>query len=63
MQNITDYIQEKYSPAFNKKHGDLVQECMKLIDAAVKSKSISKEDVISMIEDLLNTYKKEYNLE
>lgn len=36
---------------------------MNLIDNAVKAKSISKEDVISMIEDLLNTYKKEYNLE
>lgn len=63
MHTIKDYIQEKYSPAFNKNHGDLVQGCMKLIDNAVKAKSISKEDVIAMIEDLLNTYKKEYKLE
>lgn len=62
MQDLTEFIQEKYSPAFNKKHGDLVQSCMKLIDKAVKEKSISKEDAIAMIEDLLGTYKKEYNL-
>ena len=63
MYTIKDYIQEKYSPAFNRNHRSLIEGCMNLIDNAVKAKSISKEDVISMIEDLLNTYKKEYNLE
>ena len=63
MYTIKDYIQEKYSHAFNRNHRDLIEGCMNLIDNAVKAKSISKEDVISMIEDLLNTYKKEYNLE
>ena len=63
MYTIKDYIQEKYSPAFNRNHRALIESCMNLIDNAVKAKSISKEDVISMIEDLLNTYKKEYNLE
>lgn len=63
MYTIKDYIQEKYSPAFNRNHRALIEDCMNLIDNAVKAKSISKEDVISMIEDLLNTYKKEYNLE
>lgn len=62
MQKLTEFIQEQYSPAFNKKHGDLVQSCMKLIDKAVKAKAISQEDVIAMLEDLLGTYKKEYNL-
>jgi hypothetical protein len=35
---------------------------MKLIDKSVKAKEISEKDVISMLEDLLNTYKKEYKL-
>ena len=63
MYTIKDYIQEKYSPVFNRNHRALIEGCMNLIDNAVKAKSISKEYVISMIEDLLNTYKKEYNLE
>lgn len=62
MLNLQEYIQEQYSPAFNKAHGNLVKSCMKLIDKSIKAKVISEEDVIAMLEDLLVTYKKEYKL-
>jgi hypothetical protein len=62
MLNLQEYIQEQYSPAFNKAHGNLVKSCMKLIDKSIKAKEISEDDVIDMLEDLLVTYKKEYKL-
>lgn len=62
MLNLQEYIQEQYSPTFNKAHGNLVKSCMKIIDKSIKAKEISEEDVIAMLEDLLNTYKKEYKL-
>lgn len=62
MLNLQEYIQEQYSPAFNKAHGNLVKSCMKLIDKSIKAKEISEDDVIAMLEDLLVTYKKEYKL-
>lgn len=62
MKTMRDFIQEQYNPAFNKVHGKLVQSCMKLIDKSIKAKEISEEDVIAMLEDLLNTYKKEFNI-
>ena len=62
MLNLQEYIQEQYSPAFNKAHGKLVSSCINLINKSVKAKEISEEDVIDMLEDLLNTYKKEYKL-
>lgn len=62
MLNLQEYIQEQYNPAFNKAHGKLVQSCMKLIDKSVKAKEISEEDVITMLEDILETYKKEFKV-
>lgn len=62
MLNLQEFIQEQYSPTFNKAHGKLVNSCMNLIYKSIKAKEISEEEVIDMLEDLLITFKKEYKL-
>ena len=59
MKTIQDFIQEKYNPALNKKQGSLVDSITSIIDSVISSKQMSNEDIISMLEDILETYKKE----
>lgn len=62
MKTIQDFIQEKYNPALNKKQSSLVDSITSIIDSVISSKQMSNEDIISMLEDILETYKKEFNI-
>ena len=62
MKNITNFIEEAYNPMADRDQRKVVDKMYKDIAKVIKSKTMKKEDVIAMLEDLLNTYKKEYKL-
>lgn len=60
MKHISEFINEKYSPVFNRVHGKLVNTVLKAIINAIKKKEISKEDALEMLDDARKTIEAEY---
>lgn len=60
MKNISEFINEKYSPAFNRSHGKLVHMILEAIINAIKKKEISKDDALEMLDDARKTIEVEY---
>lgn len=60
MKNITHFIEEAYNPAFNRDQGKVVDVTYKAIAKAIKSKVMTKEDVIAMLNDLIATVEADF---
>lgn len=60
MKNISKFINEKYSPAFNRAHGKLIHTILEAVINAMKKKEISKEDALEMLDDARKTIEVEY---
>lgn len=60
MKSISEYINEKYSPLFNKTHNNIMDKILTVLSDALNKKEMSKEDVLDMLDDLTQTIKKEY---
>lgn len=58
--HLSDYIQEKYNPLYNKGHQKSVEKILSIIDKDIKSNIMSKEDVLDMLQDLTLTIQKQY---
>lgn len=60
MKKISEFINERYSPAFNRTHGKLVHTIMEMVVNAIKKKEISKDDALEMLDDARKTIESEY---
>ena len=60
MKLMSEFIQEKYSPLFDRNHNKLVSSILKSIEKAIKKNEISKEDALEMLNDVIETLRTEY---
>lgn len=54
--HLKDFIQEKYSPLFNKTHKQNVTQLLNVVDNYIKN-GMSSDEVIEMLQDIINTIK------
>lgn len=60
MKGISEFINEKYSPAFNRTHRNLIHTILNAVIDAMKKKEISKDDALEMLDDARKTIEVEY---
>ena len=60
MKNITNFIEEAYNPMADRDQRKVVDKMYKDIAKVIKSKTMKKEDVIAMLNDLIATVEAEF---